>query len=310
MIEYTGTSDLDRRLRRLANVMDLPALVASPPTVPTIKSYYVKSRLGYLLLHSHEGAIHMALNPDGKYSPDGYLGQARLIGQVIERVGARSVLELASGRGFNVRHLARLYPDVSFSGIDLLDAHVRDARRRSSSLTNVTYAVGDFQDTPFPDGSFDLVFAVESLCHATDIRQLFNEIRRIARPGGTLVVIDEWRGRPESDLSETELLAATAVERSMAVPLALTVGDWLQAVSERGFAHVETRDLTEQITPNLVHLESMAAAYLARPRVGWLLRHLLPTQLMNNVAAGYLMPSTVAHRIHQYLSVELRVAPQ
>jgi SAM-dependent methyltransferase len=41
---------------------------------------------------------------------------------------------------------------------------------------------------PFPDGGFDMVFAMTALCLVADAELAFREMARVLRPGGRLVV--------------------------------------------------------------------------------------------------------------------------
>ncbi len=54
---------------------------------------------------------------------------------------------------------------------------------------------GDLLNLPFPDGSFENVTAMEVLEHVDDLPRALDEIHRVLRPGGTLVVSvpdDNW----------------------------------------------------------------------------------------------------------------------
>lgn len=50
---------------------------------------------------------------------------------------------------------------------------------------------GDFMKLPFPDNTFDAVFAIESTCHAPDRSGVYGEIMRVLKPGGTFACY-EW----------------------------------------------------------------------------------------------------------------------
>lgn len=54
---------------------------------------------------------------------------------------------------------------------------------------------GDFHDIQFPDNCVDVVFT-NSLDHSFDLKQLINEIRRVLKPGGHLI-IEIQRGTEE-----------------------------------------------------------------------------------------------------------------
>ena len=50
---------------------------------------------------------------------------------------------------------------------------------------------GDFNELPFMDKVFDIVFSTGSLHHSVDIRRSLNEISRVLKPGGFLVLVNE-----------------------------------------------------------------------------------------------------------------------
>ncbi len=49
----------------------------------------------------------------------------------------------------------------------------------------------DMHHMPFADNSFDIVFGSAVLHHSKDLKSAFSEIRRVLRPGGRLVLINE-----------------------------------------------------------------------------------------------------------------------
>src|SRR4051812_38307665 len=151
-------SELRRRLDRLGEVFDFSRLQGRGSSQEGIQRYYEDSRLGYWFVHSKEGAMHMALNPDGTFDEAGYAGQARLVG---DRLGAddHDVLELASGNGFNLNLLAERFPERRFVGIDLVESQVMRANKvLAAGRPNARTQVGDFQALPLANESQDVVF--------------------------------------------------------------------------------------------------------------------------------------------------------
>ncbi len=49
----------------------------------------------------------------------------------------------------------------------------------------------DMHNIPFVDNTFDIVFGAAVLHHSKDLRKVFGEIRRVLKPGGRLVLINE-----------------------------------------------------------------------------------------------------------------------
>lgn len=68
-------------------------------------------------------------------------------------------------------------------GIDI-DSHAIDYAQRTFVRDNLTFQVGDALDIPFDDASIDVVICSQIHEHVQDQDKLFDEIRRVLRPGG------------------------------------------------------------------------------------------------------------------------------
>lgn len=291
--------ELELRLRRLGAIFDLGRLDEQGTTSSGIRRYYRRSRLGYRFVHSRRGAMHMALNEHGTFHREGYERQAELVHDRLPP-GTRHVLELACGNGFNLALLAARNPSVSFTGIDLVAAQVRRANRALAGHSRAAAAVGDFQALGTGDGTQDCVFAVESLCHATDTPRALGEVARVLRPRGRLVVVDGWRTRGFEDLPVAVRDATVAVERAMAVSGGQSLEDFKRVAQDAGMAVIEELDLTSWIAPNLRRLACIAERFVSHPRVARAARVVAPEALLMNAVAAYLMPLVVGAGAHTY----------
>jgi ubiquinone/menaquinone biosynthesis C-methylase UbiE len=101
------------------------------------------------------------------------------------------VLEIAVGTGRNLP----FYPgDVRLTGIELSPRMLDVARRRSRELGRETdLRVGDAQNLPFLDASFNTVVATLALCTIPDDRRAVAEAARVLRPGGQLLLLEHVR---------------------------------------------------------------------------------------------------------------------
>ena len=291
--------ELGRRMTRLGDIFDLSKLEDRGRTTAGVRRYYEHSRAGYRFVHSEQGAMHMALNPDGVFDPSGYAGQAQL---VHERLlpGTRDVLELACGNGYNLALLAARNPEVRFVGVDLVSAQIQRAQAALAELPRADARTGDFQSLAVGDGAQDCVFVVESLCHATDLPQALHEVARVLRPGGRFIVVDGWRTVTFDRLAPIVRDATVAVERAMAVSAGQTLPQWRRVASECGLHVIEDLDLTAQIEPNLKRLEALAERFVSRPRLARMSRAFAPDALLMNAVAAYLMPLVVQAGAHTY----------
>lgn len=98
------------------------------------------------------------------------------------------VLEVAVGTGLNLG----LYPEpVAVIGMDLSPAMLDLARRRAAELGRAAdLRVGDAQRLEFADASFDTVVCTFGLCAVPDDDGAVDEMVRVLRPGGLLLLAD------------------------------------------------------------------------------------------------------------------------
>ncbi len=297
--------ELAARLAELERVFDMRLLEGRGEEEGEIARYYEQSRWAYRIFHSNDGAMHLALNPDGVFDKDGYHGQAREVERLIGPE-TESVLELAAGKGFNLSYLAERHPRTSFTGVDLIARHVAAAQAKAKDAPNVRFTLGDFHRLAFEAESFDVVFVVESLCHATDQERALREARRVLRPGGLFVVIDGWRTKSFSTSPAVVQRAAVAIEQAMSVGRAWVIDDWLAAAVDAGFDVADDRDLTRHVLPTVRRLERIARAILSFPRLARTAQRILPERFLMNGIAVYMMQLTMTTGAHTYRAVTLR----
>lgn len=111
--------------------------------------------------------------------------QARHLQQRIPR-DRHTVLDLGCGAGIWSRAIAERLPWARVTGLDAGADFIARARERHGS-DRVAFEVGDFTDLPFPDASFDCVYADNSLEHAFDADLTLREVHRVLGDGGVLV---------------------------------------------------------------------------------------------------------------------------
>lgn len=290
---------LRTRVAQLEKVFDFAQLTGRGEHLEDIVKYYEQSRVGYRLMHSMDGSIHMSLSESGAYQASGLY---RVIDLIQERFPprARQVLELGAGNGFNLRCLATRTPSIEYLGIDLVNSHVRSGNRALYSTPNARLEIGNFEELRFSDNRFDGVFAVESLCHALNIQKVLGEGARVLRPGGRFIVADAWRTGKYDDADGATQRAVEMTERAMSVGHAATQGAWLNVANKVGLDLLERIPLRKQVMPNLVKFETWATLAIERPWLGSLGRRFLSPHLAGNIVAAYLMAQTVRDGLHTY----------
>lgn len=98
------------------------------------------------------------------------------------------VLEVAVGTGLNIPH----YPDdVTLTGVDLSEWMLDLARVRADEHGRaVELLQADAQHLPFDDDAFDTVVCTLGLCAIPDMDAAVDEMVRVLRPGGRLILLD------------------------------------------------------------------------------------------------------------------------
>lgn len=98
------------------------------------------------------------------------------------------VLDVGCGTGPVIELLAKKYPEKHFVGLDITPAMIEVAR--SKGLSNVEFLVGDAENLPFGDESFDAVLCSNSFHHYPNPGAFLREAHRVLRPGGKLILRD------------------------------------------------------------------------------------------------------------------------
>jgi SAM-dependent methyltransferase len=100
---------------------------------------------------------------------------------------AKRLLDLAAGDGNVALAAARAGADVV--AVDLAPALVAQGRARSEAHgPAVDWRVGDAESLPLDDASFDCVASNFGVIYARDSRRAVDEIDRVLRPGGSVLV--------------------------------------------------------------------------------------------------------------------------
>jgi ubiquinone/menaquinone biosynthesis C-methylase UbiE len=97
-----------------------------------------------------------------------------------------AVLDLGCGTGFLFRHINKRVGLLV--GVDLSQKALQEAKKRTKNLSNVELVRADADNTPFPDHTFDKVFAITLLQNMPDPTKTLSEMKRAAKPPAVFAV--------------------------------------------------------------------------------------------------------------------------
>lgn len=117
----------------------------------------------------------------------------RALRAYLARPGDRMVLDVACGPGNYSDDAARgLTGDGNYVGVDFSAAMLAQAQQ-SNPGARVSYVRGDAHRLPFPNGTFDTIFCLAALYLIPDPLPVLDEMARVAKPGGEIIIFTSVR---------------------------------------------------------------------------------------------------------------------
>jgi len=223
----------------------------------SIVAYYDQTWLDYRIfwLNGSNLSIHFGYTDATTRSHADALVNMNCV--LADRIGIRPgerVLDAGCGVGGSSLWLAQ-QRGADVVGITPVRSQVVQAQRfatRSKLASRTHFAQADYTNTSFPDASFDVVWSLESLCHAPDKAAFYCEAARLLRPGGRLVVAEYIRtARPLDAVGERVLHSWL---NGWAIPDLATREEHLGYMSAAGFTGIWFDDVTTHTRPSLRRL--------------------------------------------------------
>jgi avermectin B 5-O-methyltransferase len=181
---------------------------------------------------------------------------------MIEKVRARPtgrVLDVGCGLGTPAIRLADA-TGGEVVGITVSQEQVKRARAqaaREGLADRVTFQYGDAAAMPFDAASFDAVWALESIIHMQDRGKVLQEIARVVRPGGRVVLTDFFERAPIPDHKRS---AVDKFYSSWIMGPRIQIDDYPGLVRGAGLRLVELVDISEQVMRRtLLHVSERIA---------------------------------------------------
>ena len=109
-----------------------------------------------------------------------------------------SILDVGCGGGRTVNRLGQIAVEGKVYGIDFSESSVKVSEKTNRDLIKagrVEIRQGSVSHLPFSDNTFDLVTAVETYYFWPDLNGDLQEVRRVLKPGGRLlIVVEAYKG--------------------------------------------------------------------------------------------------------------------
>ena len=116
------------------------------------------------------------------------------ISSELKKEDFNDLLDCGCGTGPMISLLYEKDPSKHYTGLDITPRMIETAKAKN--LEGVKWVVGDCEDLPFGEDSFDAVICSNSFHHYPNPQAFFNSVKKVLRPGGRLILQDYTASKP------------------------------------------------------------------------------------------------------------------
>jgi cyclopropane fatty-acyl-phospholipid synthase-like methyltransferase len=135
-------------------------------------------------------------------------------------------------------------------------SYAREHAHRHGVAERVNFQVADFCATPFAEAAFDVVWALESSCHALNKADFLREAYRVLKPGGRLIVCDGFL--LQRQFTEQQWQAVVTCLNGWAVPNLCARQEFSALLQFQQFQAIQCLDITSQTLASADYMYKVA----------------------------------------------------
>ncbi|OGG07711.1 hypothetical protein A2872_02000 [Candidatus Gottesmanbacteria bacterium RIFCSPHIGHO2_01_FULL_42_12] len=253
----------------------------------TVQNYYDYTMPYYRLFwHGKSRAVHYGIwDKYTKNLQEALLNTNRILVDLLKIKPGNKVLDAGCGVGGSSIWIAKNIK-AHVTGITISNNQLRKAKSlaQKNQVSDLTdFFLMDYTKTSFPDKTFDVVFGIESVCHANPKIDFLKEAYRILKPGGKFAVVDGYLNRDPKNPKEQEWLAD--FYEGMALQSLDKVPDFIESAKIAGFKKVKFIDKSQEIMPSSKIIHDMCVYGYPISQVLEKL-HIFPHLMTTNCKAG------------------------
>lgn len=157
------------------------------------------------------------------------------------------VLDAGCGVGGSAVYLAKNI-GCQVTGITLSQMQVDSGFKNAATngLTDLLdFALKDYTDTNYPDQSFDVIWALESVGHAKDKEAFVKEASRLLKPGGRIIIGEYYKKAAPFTTKEEKIFQRWL--NAWAIADLPTLPEFRGYLEKHGFQDIDTPNITPNI---------------------------------------------------------------
>jgi ubiquinone/menaquinone biosynthesis C-methylase UbiE len=145
------------------------------------------------------------------------------------------ILDIGCGGGKNVSRMLKLTGEGKVCGLDYSEVCVEKSKRLNRKAVRAGRAdirLGSVSENPWPDNSFDVVTAFETIYFWPDFTGDLLEVRRVLKPGGLFFICNEMNKPEEGEIPYQYWIQKLDLK-------IYTASDFQKCLTEAGFIEVK-----------------------------------------------------------------------
>ena len=202
---------------------------------------------------------------DIKTSKEAMLNMNKYVSHLIDLDSKKSlkILDAGCGIGGTSILLAKDYPNSKFIGISLALNEIELAKKlkKKYKTDNTDFIQGTYYETGFENNYFDRIFALESICYSKNKNRFLEEMNRILKNNGKLVIIDLFRKRDDFNYYANDL-ECRLFNKKPYFEKKYTIKTFESDLKSNGFYKIEIKDLVKSGNVKLWHIYGFITKYI------------------------------------------------
>ena len=189
--------------------------------------------------------IHVGLYDDTKDIREASRRTVDRMAATVGDLSGKKVLDIGAGYGGGARRIASEHDAGHVTCLNIAPAE--NARNRKLTAEQgledrVSVVEGSFDDLPFEDASFDVVWSQDAILHAPDRGAVLSEVARVLKPGGDFIFTDPMQADDLKDEGDLQ-----PIYDRIHLPNLASFGFYRRELGRLGFEEVVIEDRSQQL---------------------------------------------------------------
>ena len=231
--------------------------------------------------------IHFGFwDKETKNLPEAIQNQNKVMAEMVDIKSHHKVLDAGCGVGGSAIYLAKNIGCFS-TGITITPNQVKCAKEyaaKENVSDKVTFTEMDYSHTTYENESFDIIWALESVCHAPSKGDFLKEAFRLLKKGGKLILADYFPNKDKFTDKEYKQLYTNGLN-GWAISDMCQEKEFLNISATLGFVDFKFITTNDEVRPSMNNLIRQNNIWLIPGWLSYKIGRITKTEFMNAYGA-------------------------